>query len=344
MVLLISSIQRRILIVFKSHVFHLLLPHHPPCCTLYVILMSTTKKLQPSIITKKSNYYTSEGQTIQRHLSFLPAFIIGSSISSIIMFTSFYLFLNIAAILASRTTMILMVIIIFQESDGFSPNVFMNVRGAVHDPLATSHDVKCNTSFKPSPTLSEQQYNNHRFLNKSTRIIQTKNTKPSIMKIPTTVFNRTTTISSMVLFAKMIHHYHHDKNTSTKQTFSSSSPKSTVTTRTQIHLSRLSDTSTYEFQRREHIEIVSGEGAGIYDQVGLHDKSCLGIDNIEKIDDMFVQEQFEKGDMAFSKAELDRFITTPGQEEIFVNENTYMNDVESYDRRKVDDSCNSKYR
>ena len=291
---------------------------------------------------------TSEGQTIQRHLSFLPAFIVGSSISSIIMFTSFYLFLNIAAILASRTTMILMIIIIFQESDGFSPNVFMNVRGAVHDPLATSHDVMCNTSFKPSPTLSEKQYNNHRFLNKSTRIIQTKNTKPSIMKIPTTVFNRTTTISSMVLFAKMIHHYHHDKNTSTKQTFSSSSekssssPKSTVTTRTQIHLSRLSDTSTYEFQRREHIEIVSGEGAGIYDEVGLHDKSCLGIDNIEKIDDMFVQEQFEKGDMAFSKAELDRFITTPGQEEIFVNENTYFNDVESYDRKKVDDSCNSK--
>ena len=73
----------------------------------------------------------------------------------------------------------------------------------------------------------------------------------------------------------------------------------TTITHCETHRSFLSDTSTFEFERRKHKEVENDFG-GSSTSKSFHTVSGVGIG-----DDAFVKEQFEHGLMAFSKAEFD---------------------------------------
>lgn len=209
-------------------------------------------------------------------------------------------------------------------------NIMLKLSSILRIPSLSLSSIDAKSSRKRSSLpfilnkLQDQHHKLHRKMNMYTNNINL--TSYSTLK-------KKTALLSMILLSHLLYQQH-NYNYDLKNTFDSSlslkkkyklknvkkiKNKRITVTHHETHRSRLSDTSTFEFDRREHREVVQQDGDEFdYDNYDEHvyNDNAFGIsskkvlfETLSEVDQdnyyTFIREQFEQGQVASSKKELD---------------------------------------
>lgn len=182
---------------------------------------------------------------------------------------------------------------------------------------STLHRRMSNTMLKLSSTVRSKQdlQRQHMLTNK-------KHIVPFSLSIAKKTLSQRNSIrcmkkraalSSIILFAQILHYENSEGdvnvvNNDPNLDFDVGFDVTTIT-----HTSRLSDNSTFEFERREHTEVTENqiaESASLFESVYTNDMTEMEVDTDDghdrSIDTSFVQNQFEQGKIDIFKEHLDQ--------------------------------------